>query len=175
MLAAHGYPTLSLANFEEPGLPQTLANLPLEYFVKALALLRRQPGVDPKHVLVFGVSRGSEAALLLGAHFPSLVDGVIAGVPSSVVNVGLSDHTSAAWTLAGHPIPYEPVDELGDADPADVPAAVIPVEQIRGPVFTACGQDDQVWPSCKYAAAIKARLTAHNFPYARRSRSAMPA
>src|SRR5581483_4943151 len=32
MLAAHGYPSLALAYFKEPGLPQTLDRIPLEYF-----------------------------------------------------------------------------------------------------------------------------------------------
>jgi fermentation-respiration switch protein FrsA (DUF1100 family) len=86
LLAAHGYPSLALAYFKAPGLPQTLRDIPLEYFTSALEVLRAQPGVDPDHVLIAGDSRGGEAALLLGAHFPRLVNGVIAGVPSSVVH-----------------------------------------------------------------------------------------
>jgi len=83
-LAAQGYPTLALAYFGEPGLPQTLSDIPLEYFATALTWLDHQPGVEPDHVLVFGASRGSEAALLLGVYYPQLVDGVIASVPSDV-------------------------------------------------------------------------------------------
>ena len=101
VLAAHGYPSLALAYFKEPGLPQGLARIPLEYFATALRALRAAPNVDPRHVLVAGVSRGSEAALLLGVHYPQLVDGVLAGVPSSVANVGYPDTSSPAWTLAG--------------------------------------------------------------------------
>ena len=91
LLAARGYPSLALAYFKAPGLPQTLRDIPLEYFTSALEVLRAQPGVDPDHVLVAGDSRGGEAALLLGAHFPQLVNGVIAGVPSSVVHPGGAD------------------------------------------------------------------------------------
>ena len=69
LLAAHGYPSLALAYFKAPGLPQTLSSIPLEYFTSALEELRAQPGVDRNHVLVAGESRGGEAALLVGAHF----------------------------------------------------------------------------------------------------------
>ncbi len=41
LLAAHGYPTL--AYWKAPGLPQELQRIPLEYFKKALAVLRAQP------------------------------------------------------------------------------------------------------------------------------------
>jgi fermentation-respiration switch protein FrsA (DUF1100 family) len=102
-LAAHGYPSLALAYFKAPGLPQTLSSIPLEYFTSALEELRAQPGVDRNHVLVAGESRGGEAALLLGAHFPRLVNGVIAGVPSSVVNPGWPDTSNPAWTVRGRP------------------------------------------------------------------------
>ena len=163
-LAAQGYPALALAYFKEPGLPSTLRDIPLEYFVKALNLLARQPGVDPDHLVVWGTSRGSEAALLLGADFPNLVHGVIAAVPSSLV-WGSFPAGSAAWTLGGKPLPYASGNDWNQPDPADAQDAVIPVEQIRGPVFLVCGGADRVWASCPYTDAIAARLTRHRFDY----------
>jgi dienelactone hydrolase len=166
LLAAHGYPSLALAYFKAPGLPQTLTNIPLEYFTDALGVLRAQPGVDPDHVLVAGVSRGGEAALLLGAHFPRLVNGVIAGVPSSVVNPGERPDTSRpAWTLGGRPLPAVSPSEFGQPNPPGKAQAVIPVERIDGPVLLACGEQDLRWPSCAYVAAITARLRAHRFAH----------
>jgi dienelactone hydrolase len=165
LLAAHGYPSLALAYFKAPGLPQTLTNIPLEYFTDALGVLRAQPGVDPDHVLVAGESRGGEAALLLGAHFPKLVNGVIAGVPSSVVNAGLPDASKPAWTLGGRPLPAVTPSEFGQPNPPGKARAVIPVEQIRGSVLLACGEQDLVWPSCAYSDAITARLRAHRFAH----------
>jgi hypothetical protein len=70
---AHHGPRLSEPGpglFQGAGPAQTLTNIPLEYFTSAVRVLRAQPRVDPDHVLVAGVSRGGEAALLLGAHFP---------------------------------------------------------------------------------------------------------
>jgi fermentation-respiration switch protein FrsA (DUF1100 family) len=165
LLAAHGYPSLALAYFKAPGLPRGLNNLPLEYFPKALGVLRSQPGVDPRHVLVMGVSRGGEAALLLGAYFPRLVNGVIAGVPSSVVNPGWPDTSQPAWTLGGRPLPAVSPSEFGQPNPPGKPQVVIPVDRIRGPILVTCGELDVVWPSCAYTAAITARLRARRFAY----------
>jgi dienelactone hydrolase len=161
LLAAHGYPSLALAYFKAPGLPRNLSNIPLEYFTRALGVLRDQPGVDPRHVLVAGVSRGSEAALLLGAHFPRLVNGVVAGVPSSVVNPGWPDASQPAWTLGGRPLPAVSPSDFGRPNPPGKARAVIPVERIRGQILLACGEQDLVWPSCAYVDAITARLRAH--------------
>ncbi len=161
-LAADGVPTLALAYFGAPGLPQTLTNIPLEYFEKALGWLARQPQVDPQRIVVLGISRGSEAALLLGVHDSDLVHGVIALVPSSVVNCGIqgggvpSGCIGAAWTLGGKALPYNVPP--GIPSPADV----IPVEQIAGPILLACGGVDQVWPSCQFAEAIVSRLDANH-------------
>jgi dienelactone hydrolase len=165
LLAAHGYPSLALAYFKAPGLPPTLKNIPLEYFTNALRVLRAQPGVDPGHVLVAGESRGGEAALLLGAHFPRLVNGVIAGVPSSVVYPGWPDTSQPAWTLGSRPLPAVSPSEGGQPNPPGKPQAVIPVERIGGPVLLACGGQDVVWPSCRYSDAITARLRTHRFAH----------
>jgi dienelactone hydrolase len=165
LLAAHSYPSLALAYFKAPGLPEGLNNISLEYFTRALRVLRAQPGVDPRHVLASGVSRGSEAALLLGAYFPQLVNGVIAGVPSSVVNPGWPDTSQPAWTLGGRPLPAVSPSEFGQPNPPGKPQTVIPVERIRGPILLTCGELDRIWPSCRYSDAITARLRARQFAY----------
>ena len=43
--------------------------------------------MDPRRLVVDGVSRGSEAALLLGLRYPKLIGGVVALVPGNVPNV----------------------------------------------------------------------------------------
>lgn len=62
LLASRGFPALALAYFGEPGLPDTLSRIPLEYFAHAARWLGTQPGADPRRLTVWGDSRGSEAA-----------------------------------------------------------------------------------------------------------------
>jgi dienelactone hydrolase len=161
LLASHGYPTLDLAYFKLPELPATLSNIPLEYFTQALTWLGSQPNVDPRQIYVLGTSRGSEAALLLGAHFPDLVAGVIGSVPSNVVLCSPSCD-GPAWTRNGQPLPY--TRQFNNPAPTDVPDAVIPVERILGPILLVCGGSDLVWHSCDYAKAIRDRLSAKRVP-----------
>jgi dienelactone hydrolase len=173
LLASHGYPALALAYFGEPGLPPALQNVPLDYFVKALTWLGQQPGADPQRVTVMGASRGTEAALLLGAHFPQLVHAVVAYAPSSVVNPGLPatgrGAGGSAWTLDGQPLPTVMLAEYGLASPAADPQAIIPVEDIHGPILLVSGDDDSLWPSPEYAHAIMARLNAAQDPFSHQS------
>jgi dienelactone hydrolase len=144
LLAGHGYRTLSLAYFKEPGLPQTLKEIPLEYFERALRWLGEQPGVDRNRILVYGVSRGAEAALLLGATYPGLVHGVIASSPSADV---LSSYPGpgAAWTRDGKPVPEGP----------------IPVWQIAGPVLAFGGGKDLYYSSAYAVDEILERAHEH--------------
>jgi dienelactone hydrolase len=144
VLASHGYPTLSLAYFKEPGLPTTLKDIPLEYFAKALRWLAVQPGVDPQRVMILGVSRGGEGALLIGSTYPQLVYGVIASTPSDQV-IGASPGPGDAWTLGGKPVPKGP----------------IPVWQIAGPVLVTGGGRDAVWPSALAVRHIIERARQH--------------
>ncbi|HEX4526855.1 MAG TPA: acyl-CoA thioesterase/bile acid-CoA:amino acid N-acyltransferase family protein [Gaiellaceae bacterium] len=126
-LAADGIPALVIA----------YRRAPLEYFRTALEWLDGRSEVDARRVSVLGTSYGSETALLLGVHYPGLVRGVAAIVPSLVA----LPHTAM---LDNPPL-----------------RAVIPVERISSPVFLACGGRDQVWGSCAYAHAIVARRHAH--------------
>lgn len=151
MLAAHGYPTLALAYFGAPGLPSQLVNIPLEYFARAVRVLRRAPGVDPARIAVMGGSRGGELALLLAATFPTLIHGAIGLVPSASVYPAPAAELRA-WTLHGRALPLE----------------TIPVERITGPVLTAGAGDDHVWASRASVERIEHRLDAHRFRFAHR-------
>jgi dienelactone hydrolase len=162
MLAARGYPTLDLAYFGEPGLPQTEQGISLEYFAKALRWLGRQPGVDPRRLWVMGRSRGSEAALLLGVDYPSLVHGVAALVPGDTADCSAGEG-SPLWTFGGKPVPC--TKQFNNTHPTDNPAAVIPVAEIRGPVFLDCGEQDTNWSSCAHSKAMMAELAAADDTY----------
>jgi dienelactone hydrolase len=178
LLASHGYPALALAYFSAPGLPANLVRIPLEYFARAARWLRRTAaaasvgkasgGTGSRPLVAWGFSRGSEAALLLGVHFPGLVSAVIAGSPSSVTNEAFSSSSvlppdEPAWTLGGRALPV--ASPPGDPRSAASPAAVIPVARIRGPVLLLAGTDDHLWPSPAYARSIMAALAAHHDPY----------
>jgi dienelactone hydrolase len=158
-LAAHNIPALAIAYFGEPGLPAHLERIPLEYFAAAVTKLASEPGVDPGRIVLWGTSRGSEAALLTAAHHPDTVRAVIAAVPGAEAGPGLPDTSLAAWTLGGRPVVTAQAQDMGQQS-ATSPAA-IPVGRIAGPLLLICGGDDEVWRSCANSAAIQARLKAH--------------
>jgi dienelactone hydrolase len=146
LLASRGYPALAIAYFDKPGLPSQLQDIPLEYFERALEWLGRQPGVDANHLVALGVSRGAEAALLVGATFPNLVHAVVEYVGGANVGPASPYGGRAAWTLNGKEVP---------------PGPEIPVERIAGPVFAVGGGADAVGASDRAARQIGRRLRAH--------------
>ncbi len=155
LLASHGYPTLALAYFGAPGLPQELANLPLEYFQRALQWLARQPGVDPDKLAMMGFSRGGEGALLVASVYPELVHAAVGYVPNAYVWPGFPNTSQPAWTLNGQPVPYFNFDGLPTEE------QTIKVERIVGPVFVVGAGLDKVWRSSDYVLQIADRLQAH--------------
>jgi dienelactone hydrolase len=147
LLASHGYPELDLAYFAEPGLPQKLQDVPLEYFQRALRWLAQQPGVDPSRLVAWGISRGGEAAFLLGTTYPQLVHAVVDYVGSSIVYNSPDDPRIPAWTLDGKPIPG---------------GTQIPVDRIAGPVFMVGGWDDRLFGSGSKVESVATELRAHD-------------
>ena len=160
LLAEHGHPALALAYFDAPGLPDTLTRVPLEYFRTAARRLARVSGVDPRRIVLWGTSRGGEAALLAGSDFPADVAGVVATVPSSVV---LDGDEGPAWTLGGRDVTAAP--DSADEDPDPASRWQIPVERIAGPVLGVCGGQDLLGPSCAHVEAVRDRLAAHHSRY----------
>jgi dienelactone hydrolase len=158
LLASHGLPTLGIALFGHPGLPETLHEVPLEPLAAAVSALAARPEVDERRVWVLGVSRGSEAALLAALAWPELVHGVVAAVPNAVALCSLPDCDEAAWTLEGQPVPT--TSQVATAEPTDEPDAVIEIERFDGPLVTICGGWDEVWPSYSFADALADRRAA---------------
>lgn len=178
LFASHGIPSLALAYFGEPGLPCSLTDIPLGYFVKAIGWLRAQPQVDPRRVWLESASRGTEAELLVAAHWPALVHGIVAAAPSSVAHGtppgGCGRTASASWALDGRPLAIAPATGgvtynadgsvstrgsfLAGLSAPGAGAARIPIERFRGPALLISGADDQLWPSNIYANRIMAAL-----------------
>ncbi|GLV55070.1 acyl-CoA thioesterase [Dictyobacter sp. S3.2.2.5] len=193
VLASHGYAALSLVYFNAPELPRTLANIPLEYFEKAIGWLQEQSFVDEEKIGVIGLSRGGELALLLGATFPA-IKAVVAGSPSGMTHAGFGGrggYDVPSWTYHGEPLSYPKshitfwqvlswtvnglrrrpfemksifVQMLQDQE--NIKAATIAVEKTQGPILLISGDDDRMWPSNLFSEMVVEQLREQQFPYA---------
>jgi dienelactone hydrolase len=170
--ASLGFPCLALSYFAYPheairGVPTQHLNIPLEHIPNAKAWLTSQLGEH--QLVVYGMSKGAEFALLAASHFTE-VDGVVAVVPSDVVwegYTGASDGKGEAssWSLNGQPLPYIP---LFPFDPSKEglyhtntlrysrsrqrhahlePVVRIPIEQSHAKLLLLAGDKDEVWAS----------------------------
>jgi pimeloyl-ACP methyl ester carboxylesterase len=148
LLASHGYPALDVAYFGAYGLPRNLERIPLEYFVRAARRLDRRRGADGSRLVVYGVSRGTEAAMLLAAHFPKVFAGMVVLSPAAQVNPAfipgsLGRRDAVAWTVGGRPIaPFSP----------------LPLRSIRADVFVTAGLEDNLFLSYTALLGIETKL-----------------
>jgi len=154
-LARSGIGALSVAYFGRPGLSGQLRDIALEYFLAALRVLEEPlaPGVP---LVVLGMSRGSEAAMLTAIHSGGRVGAVVATVPGNVV-AGSWPPGGPAWLLEGRVLPY--VAHSGPE--SEDPAALIPVELVPGPILLVAAGADRAWPSADMARALSRRLCEH--------------
>jgi dienelactone hydrolase len=190
LLASHGFAAVSLAYFGIEGLPEELRRIPLEYFARALDWIADHPLLESRRLAVSGTSRGGELALLLATRHPE-IRSVVAWVPSGYVWGAVSriedrgnEDDFASWTLDGRSVPYagrvrnddvapdaEGVIHLTPAflryiaDTERAERALIPVENINGPILLVSGQADALWPSAHFSDLIVERLEARGFDF----------
>ena len=192
--ASTGFAALTLPYFNYRDLPPELVEIPLEYFHKAVAWLKKQPAVKADRIGVAGGSKGGELALLLASHFNDF-QAIVAWSPAAHVWEGLSmkfftpDYTPvSSWALSGRPLPFiqfaytqeEKEKELkgelhsfiaahhrslAQADPALLEKAAIPVEKIKAPLLLISGTDDQTWPAEEFCRKVAAKLKKTGFPF----------
>lgn len=188
-LTRRGFAVLSLAYFKEHGLPPSLEEIPLEYFLHAFDWLDKQPDVLPGSYAVIGASKGGEAALLAASREPR-IKVVVAFNPSSVVWQGIphnrfmiADPPKSSWSFAGKGLPYVPSSltranlfslltlRLRSSAERDlqntevVKRAAIPLERGKCAVMLISGSKDQLWPSTWMCEQIMARLAAAAYPH----------
>ncbi len=151
LFAEAGHVTLALAYFGERGLPEELNRGAARVLARGLRWLRDRPEyVGRVRRLLWGASRGGEAALLVASYFPELVSGTVAASPADVVVCSFPPSKHSAWTLDGRELPCTRRRNLG-REP-------IPVEQITTPVLLICGERDRVWAACAMSRRVAARL-----------------
>jgi dienelactone hydrolase len=188
-LIKRGFCALSLAYFKAPGLPDSLEEIPLEYFEKAFDWLGAQPGVIPDEYAVLGGSKGAEAGLVLGSRYPR-VKAVVGFMPSSVVWQGIPKNRfrigkdpKSSWSYMGKALPYVPssltkkdigallmlnlrksaIRDLQNEE--RVAEARIPVERIQGAILLLSARRDRLWPSTDMSEQVVKRLKDSDFDH----------
>ena len=186
VLASRGFAVLAIAYFGVPGLPDRLAEIPVETVERAAAWLLAREDVGLDRVAVMGQSRGGELALLAGASL-DVIGAVVGVVPSGVVWCGFGAAGPldvSAWSVGGKPVPYLPAVDgfpsgVGASEPvamtpgfarllgdeAAVRAAEIPIERIQGPILLVSGEDDAMWPSTRLSEIVERRAAATGFAH----------
>lgn len=172
LLAPHGIAVLALAYFKADGLPPTLDQIPMEYFVSVVDFLGTVPALDAARIGVVSGSRGSEAAVLLASIDPR-IRSVVVTTPSKVAWYGMTTARSA-WTWRGRDVPAlalgldSSAPNLNRFDEAlkseeNVGKSMFAFEKINGPILLVSAENDQVWPSTRMATEIETYLRQRSF------------
>lgn len=188
---SQGLTTLALAYVMEEGLPKQFSKVPIDTLEAAA---KRMHEMGYGKVGLWGISKGAELALLAGSLLTGLVNAVVAVSPMNTVCQGFGKDKGivfvpgSSWSFHGEEIPYTSYGmekfplgsilwksiKLRDVTMTDlylpmvknpVPAAVIPVEKITGPVLLISSKMDNMWPSEAAAEQIMKRLRDCGFSY----------
>lgn len=177
-LATNGYDVFSLAYSAPPSvLPRKFAEIPIEYLEKAVQWLNSHPLYQNHQIVLVGVSKGAELALLYGSYYQN-IHGIIAYSPTCVLLPDImpsndSTQVKSPWSYRYKPLAFIPVDKL-DTTKQTITyknyilpwlsksqafrKAMIPVEKISCPMLLFSGSDDKMWESAKMGQFIQLKL-----------------
>lgn len=183
-LRGAGYAVTAVATFDHPGLPATGVRVPLD----AIAALGEDARRNQRCVGMLGVSRGSEAALLLATLAPGTFDATVAIMPAHVSGPAPGPNllNQPAWTWRGGDVPFVPTRPFTkdgvrwlfssgrerakanhaikrhslEAQPEAVGKALFRMARVRRPVLLISAVEDHVWPSTMMARELVASATA---------------
>ncbi|MCV2351690.1 acyl-CoA thioester hydrolase/BAAT C-terminal domain-containing protein [Paucibacter sp. Y2R2-4] len=175
MMASNGIAVIGLVYFKtEPGLPATLDQIPMEYFISAVDYAQSLPEIDGQRIGVVSGSRGAEAGFLLAILDPR-IKSVVITTPSKVAWGGMTSSRSA-WTYQDQDIPALHLPDLPNipqierfkialSETEKVKAATFAFEKIQGPILLISAENDQIWPGTAMSQDIMDYLKSHNFRY----------
>lgn len=190
IISNYGYAVLALSYFGMENLPNSLEKIPIEYFFNAIDWAKEKQFIDSSRIVLFGGSKGGEAALLI-ASMRKDIKGVIAVSPSNVVWQGIPNGFSSpksSWTLNGNELPYlrcsynfstmsklignsiqvemiELFQTIFTEEKSKIEPALIKVERINGPILLIAGKEDKRWPTYDMCQMIKNRLDSLKFEH----------
>lgn len=185
-----GMTVLALAYWNQPGLPDTYAAVPIEPVERAAMWLT---GNGYEKVGLWGISKGAELALLAGTKLTKYISCVIAVCPMHCCMQGIDakkkrELPCSSWSYRGRELPYASVltkkgrvlkDFLKykevhmrscyEGTLTEAPrAALLPVEEIRGPILFLSADHDAMWPAKEAADLMMKRLRKQGFAYSYR-------
>ena len=112
-LADAGFVSLALAYFGVTGLPDRLAEIPVETVERGILWLRDHPSVGRRRVGLVGASKGGELALLAASLFSEHLSAVVGFSASPVVWQAVprdrrdrQQPALSSWTSGGAPVPF---------------------------------------------------------------------
>jgi len=170
------YNVLLLAYFGAPGLPETLENIPMEYFINSIDYIKNKIGIDNDKIAILGNSKGGEAALVLTKYYESKI--TVACVASCYVFAGLPkdyrdmiNNPKSSWTYNNKQIPFIKfyIDDeiLKDAMNNNFTKcheksielnynkdAEIDIQNYKGKVLLLSAEHDPYWPSKNMSAKL---------------------
>lgn len=186
--AERGITVLALAYWNQPGLPEAFEKVPIEPVEKAAKWLKEN---GYEKVGLWGVSKGAELALIAGSVFTDLISCVVAVCPINFCCQGIDKGKKkkllpcSSWSYHGQELPYAHLQYSKGTMMKDIfkyreirmrsfyengvgnapEEALIPVENIHGPVLLLSADQDAMWPAREVAQTMMKRLEKHGFPY----------
>jgi dienelactone hydrolase len=188
LLASHGFNVLSLAYFNEKGLPKKLAEIPLEYFERVFQWIEKNQMTSGNDIYIHGTSKGGELALLLASRYP-MIKKVVAFAPHGYCFQGLNHRNVSSWQYKGEDIPFIRIkNSVIFADvincfiknkpfgytkayrkaldtATNKHKARIKVEDAKADLLLIAGEEDNIWNACDGCHEIINTLEKHNYKY----------